>query len=415
LEHSFIESLSVRSFRQFQDLKVNFNPRFNVIAGPNGSGKTSILACIAQATTYNSLEYSRASPQSEVFVDINHKSKLFRIGLGSGSFLTTSYRNTRAQTYAKPPSIVGRISLANSVLERELPDFAPLLIGAHRTVSYTQTAGMQRESPIDTLRNEVRSSAVRNIFEPTAGRAKQWLINRYFMIDKDWAQIQQWNWKKFISALPELAPFDSDFRFVRIREDMEPVFSIYGKECYLEELSSGFQAVLTLVTRIVEWIEGVNEGDSAKIDRAVGSVLIDEIDVHLHPEWQFSLRTGLRTLFPNLQFVVTSHSPHVLASAEAGEVIVMPESPHRACELSPTLHSYSGWTTDQILADLMGVRSLENKQYETLVKEAFIQIEASDYPAAALVIAQLKQVVHPDDPIVQILNMRMASQNLKDD
>jgi hypothetical protein len=49
------------------------------------------------------------------------------------------------------------------------------------------------------------------------------------------------------------------------------------------------------------------------------------------------------------------------------------------------------------------------------VKEAFIQIEASDYPAAALVIAQLKQVVHPDDPIVQILNMRMASQNLKDD
>lgn len=72
---------------------------------------------------------------------------------------------------------------------------------------------------------------------------------------------------------------------------------------------------------IVEWIEAVNEEEDILIQQAEGTVFIDELDVHLHPEWQIIIRNMLDKVFPRLQFVITTHSPHLIASAQAGEII----------------------------------------------------------------------------------------------
>ncbi|MGX7004115.1 AAA family ATPase [Caballeronia sp. KNU42] len=409
MKRSFIESLTVRDFRQFDDLRVEFNSGFNFIAGPNGSGKTSILASIAHCLTHTSIEHSRVSETSEIFVDVNHKGDLMRVGLGKGSFDGHGYRTSRAKTWAVLPETEGRKNVLSINTEKEAPDFAPLLLGAQRSLHYMATQGMQREGLLVERRKKYRSESVANVFEGSGSNVKQWLINRYFIVDKDWAGTQKKNWQNFLNALPALAPFDSEFRFERIKSDMEPVFSIYGRECYLEELSSGFQAVLTIVARIIEWAEGTGEGESAEIENALGSVLIDEIDIHLHPEWQFTLRDGLRQLFPNVQFIVTTHSPHVLASARECEVIAMPASVRGKCIISPSTHGYSGWTTDQILTEVMGVRSLDNKQYEILTQKAFDYVEQKNLDGLRLTIERLRAIAHPDDVIVKVLDVRLAS------
>ncbi len=409
VKSSFIESLQVRNFRQFDDIRVDFNSGFNFIAGPNGSGKTSILACIAHCLTHVYIEHSRVSDTSEIFIDVNHKGNLLRIGLGKGSFDGHGYRTSRTKRWADLPQAKDRENVLLPRLDENAPDFAPLLLGAQRSLRYVQTQGMQREALLVERRKKYRSDAVKYIFEGSNSNIKQWLVNRYFVVDKDWASTEKKNWRHFLDALPALAPFDSDFKFLRIQSDMEPVFSIYGRECYLEELSSGFQAVLTIVARIMEWIEGTGEAESAEIESAVGSVLIDEIDIHLHPEWQFTLRDGLRQLFPKLQFIVTTHSPHVLASARAGEVIAMPANVRGQCIVSPIPHSYSGWTTDQILTEVMGVRSLDNKQYELLVHQGFDCVENKDSDRLKLVIDELRSISHPDDAIVKVLDVRLAS------
>jgi len=239
---------------------------------------------------------------------------------------------------------------------------------------------------------------------------KQWFVNRYFMIDKEWASEERENWQHLISSLPAIGPFDSRFSYVLTGKDLEPIFSIYGEECYLEELSSGFQAVLSIIANIFEWIEGSRPEGDRKVAEASGTVLIDELDLHLHPEWQFTLRGGLERIFPNIQFIVTTHSPHLLASAQQEEVIVMPKVSGRdSYELKPTQKMYSGWSTDQILTEVMGVESLENKQYEMLISKAFECIEDGRISDLEKVIVELQLVSHPSDTIVVVLQAKLAS------
>jgi predicted ATP-binding protein involved in virulence len=94
-----------------------------------------------------------------------------------------------------------------------------------------------------------------------------------------------------------------------------------GEVAPWQELSDGFHLYLTLVADIARRAVMLNEQDGGEAPALVeGVVLIDEIDLHLHPRWQRVVLDGLRTVFPRLQFIVTTHSPQVLSSAENRQV-----------------------------------------------------------------------------------------------
>ncbi|MBF0154000.1 MAG: AAA family ATPase [Magnetococcales bacterium] len=83
------------------------------------------------------------------------------------------------------------------------------------------------------------------------------------------------------------------------------------------ELSDGYHLFLALVADIARRAIMLNESDGGDAPAKVeGVVLIDEIDLHLHPRWQRVVLDGLREAFPRLQFIVTTHSPQVLSSAQ---------------------------------------------------------------------------------------------------
>lgn len=94
-----------------------------------------------------------------------------------------------------------------------------------------------------------------------------------------------------------------------------------GQVAPWQELSDGFHIFLALVADIARRAVMLNEIDGADApDRVEGVVLIDEIDLHLHPRWQRVVLDGLRNAFPRLQFIVSTHSPQVLSSAENRQV-----------------------------------------------------------------------------------------------
>jgi predicted ATP-binding protein involved in virulence len=87
------------------------------------------------------------------------------------------------------------------------------------------------------------------------------------------------------------------------------------------ELSDGFHVFLALIGDIARRSVMLNESDGGKApERAEGVILIDEIDLHLHPQWQRIVLEGLRKAFPKLQFVVSTHSPQVLSSTQNRQV-----------------------------------------------------------------------------------------------
>ncbi len=75
--------------------------------------------------------------------------------------------------------------------------------------------------------------------------------------------------------------------------------------------------------------------------------------------------------------------------------------------------TYSGWNTDQILEELMGVKSLENKLYAKLISEALGCFELANKDKLDQKIAELKKVAHPDDVIVTNLEIKSAQLSLK--
>lgn len=257
-------------------------------------------------------------------------------------------------------------------------------------------------------------NALNSLYNNSSRDVKQWLINRYFVIDKPWAKEEKANWEHLIKSLPVVGPFNSSFQYVETERDLEPVFSIYDKKCFLEELSSGFQAVLYIIITIFEWIEACLPVGQRDVTTACGTVLIDELDNHLHPEWQLTVRQGIAAIFPNLQFIVTTHSPHLLASAKENEIIMLPPSyPNEVYEFQPSEKAFSGWSTDLILTELMGVRSLDNKDYEMLVRACYESIKENNLDALKNNYSRLESICHPGDAVLIILKTRIAGMEAK--
>lgn len=406
----YIEKLHLKNFRQFKLLEVEFNKNFNFIAGPNGCGKTSVLAGISHCFHHGTFHYSRFQEDSEFWTDLTVSGAKKRVGIGKNSINNNGYRQQSIRAWNVPEREDGRDLVAIHEAKQKLKGFCPLFIGAERSIKYKQINGMTREQTLDQQLNQYTSSGTQSLYGEKPQNIKQWFVNRYFMIDKDWAIEEKENWDHMVNCLSSLAPFNSNFSYVRTGKDLEPIFSIYGEECYMEELSAGFQAVLSIVANIFEWIEGTRQEGERVASKATGTVLIDELDLHLHPEWQFTLRDGLSNIFPNIQFIVTTHSPHLLSSAKENEVIVMDRGyEQNEFYLKPSAKRYSGWNTDQILSEIMGVISLDNKDYEKLISEAFDKVEEKSVEGLKEAIERLSEIAHPNDSVLIVLNAKYAS------
>ena len=166
--------------------------------------------------------------------------------------------------------------------------------------------------------------------------------------------------------------------FKRITKDGEVIFRDRGADVPLDRLSDGYRSVGGLVgdliRRLVDAFPRVKNPMGAE-----GVVLIDEIDLHLHPAWQATVVEQFRELFPKLQFIVSSHSPFVAQDARRKDKIVVLERDAGGVTMKPYAGFVSGWRADQILTSgLFGL----HRTRDASVEEARARVQTAKSRAA---------------------------------
>jgi hypothetical protein len=122
-------------------------------------------------------------------------------------------------------------------------------------------------------------------------------------------------------------------------------------------LSQGYQSIIAWLADVVGYIL-LEWGGVVPAAEMEGVVLVDEIDLHLHPTWQVHLIPALKKVFPRLQFIATTHSPMVLPALKTEEVYLLSRDDEGSVVVKRADHSPALLTGSEILASFFDIRTL---------------------------------------------------------
>ncbi len=367
---------NVRCFGPRQTLRLSDDQgrpaRWTVILGNNGMGKTTLLQALTsfepvlfeQTFSETPMYFPKGSfPSSLPWRPIRHQTQ----GASLRAELTGGRRLADEASPGQPFEMSYGLTPHGLSGAMGPPEPFRTLVcygyGATRRMGAGSLSAQKDSHPSESL-----------FFEDVPLRnAEEWLLQADYAASK--ASPQQRGARerreRIKQLLIDLLPEVSDLRFsapdAHQSSARVEVRTPYGWVA-MRELSLGYRTLIAWMVDLASRLfERYPESLNPLAEPAV--VLVDEIDLHLHPKWQRDLIGYLTERFPNTQFIVTAHSPLVVQSAtDANIVVLRREGDHVV--IDNDVESIRGWRVDQILtSDLFGLETARPPQVEELLKE----------------------------------------------
>jgi ABC-type multidrug transport system ATPase subunit len=306
-----LQSLEWSGIRVFDDGSYRFAPRVNVLLGKNGYGKTLLLRSLAALI-------QRDPERSELLLPSDRSSQplwtlavtrdgdtehvvrdpiYFKDSVGKIPLLAipdSRFINRSVKAFAASPTGVEPLAVsgARHFLTQEPYEPVVLELLSHLCLQYVK----QRRTTIVT------------VLEP-----KGFELPIFRMIEKVVRQLTE----------------DEEFEFDDIRDSGRVGYEILvrtsgsgGEGLPIQMASQGTLSILAIFGLIYNFLETL-QTESGSVETRPGIVIIDEVDAHLHPSWQQKILGALTSTFPNVQFIVSAHSPLVVAGCAWGEVSIL--------------------------------------------------------------------------------------------
>lgn len=339
----YLKSVSLQNIRCFSEFNMTFRDGeeagWHVLIGDNGSGKSAVLKAIAlnlvqlkeipSIRTKTDLWVSFDNIFCKIITEIldknTSKKHLYEIHININKETRHFQSYMTLQTDNYPTTF---FSLAYGPYRRfsggtDAKDLGNATRAARHFSVFGEDVSLKSglEWLLELDRKRLKEQEIQSFSgsflaeEPTMGYNKA-----------SAAQIFEWV-KTFINT-SDLLP--NEAKFVGVDIDDELVFEDGNKvKVKIAEMSDGYRSMLALLFDMLRWM--VEVCDANEVFAAVregkgfipveGVILIDEIDAHLHPTWQTRIGSWFRQYFPNIQFIVTTHSPLICRGCETGGTI----------------------------------------------------------------------------------------------
>lgn len=326
----FAKRLKLESFRRFDVLDLSFAKRLNVIVGMNGAGKSTILGALAKMLSWY---VRRLLSPSGTGVGVPILESEIKTGAARASISVSVSDGVREVAWALQKNVKGAPVVSAKSDLKALNDYVKGVReqsqGDFRSIPIIVSYGVNRSVVDVPLRIRQRHqfsvlSAYDDVFERSADfrRFFEWFrVNEDIENERIADDVEQGSGRdggrgqnRELSAVRRaLSIFLPEFSRWRIRRTplrMEVLKD--GQTLNVEQLSDGEKCVIALVGDLARRLVMANPNlDDPLVGR--GIALIDEVELHLHPAWQSTILPRLSETFSNVQFIVTTHSPVVLA------------------------------------------------------------------------------------------------------
>ena len=409
-----IEELYIENFRGIHKLEVKDTANLNVIAGINGAGKSSVLVAIKTLLSWfiARIRNQKGSGMSIKDQDItNSKNFCFlRIKMDNGVEWQLYKQHSKCRTKAEYKTDLSKLNaFANELAERlghDAQTDLPLIdaYGVNRVVKETpmRVRAAHKLNPLDALSVDMSNSVN---------------FHDFFIWFREMEDIEN-------ESLRNTGVLQKDIRLEAVRSSISVVFDGYsnfkvqrnpkafvinkgGEKFDFNQLSDGEKSYMALVFDIVRKmamthpsLENPLEGD--------GIMLIDEVDLHLHPSWQREVIDKLKQLLPNCQFFISTHSPHVVSSVNIknGDKLFLISNG----EAVEVLANSYGRESNIVLADIFQMDSLRNPNVQKHIDKIWACLKNKDYESEEFktVLAWLKANMDPADSIFVQINLQIA-------
>ena len=392
-----ILTLTLENFRGIKELQLPFEPGLTVIAAVNGGGKTTVIDALAMLLSWLSARTKRDSGKGGLIkeVEINNDRKHAQLSLQTSSGEWSIGKTRKGTDYVV---ISNLLALANIVrqlrgqleTENSLPVFAFYPVNrAVRDDDFPKRIRIKHEfDPISVYDDFLTSSAnFRLFFEWFREREdieNENLRTNGILQNVDTLEFLDLQLEAVRSALEKFLPEYHDFRIKR--QPLRMVVTKGDQELRIDSLSVGETCFIALIGDIARRLSIANPRKRNPLE-GEGVILIDEIDLHLHPAWQRRAVTNLTKVFPNVQFVVTTHSPQILSEVAPESIRLLYQEDNL---IKFTIPKQSiGLNSVEILRELMddpGINSTVPKR----IAEIATKIDHDEFDAARELIQKLK-------------------------
>lgn len=385
----YVKSIDIENIAGITKLDLTFNPQMNIICGENGIGKTTIIECVAHTFSASNTNILKRSVLSE-----------------SGKF--TSLINVDSQDTSKTISISDFIPISNTHIDGEYRKSKYLMsLKVTRTFNYMDLKAVSKDidKPEHVIYQEAKLGV--NIHE-----IKNWFVNR-FLYSAHAGSLTNEQLENLELAKSCFSIIDENFSFNRVMaSDNEIMINTPNGEIYYEYLSSGFKSIISILFGIIKDIEFRFKTPTIKAKDFDGIILIDELELHLHPIWQAKISNILKEVFPKVQFIVTTHSPHIIQNANPNEIIALKRDENGIVvkkEIPNIEFGYQGWTVEEVLVDIMGMEDTRTEIYKKSIEDFQNAIIDENYPLAKEEFDKLDKLLHPDNYLRKLLSFDLAS------